>query len=118
MNLFSGRLNKENYVLGEWITLLSLFVFYFLFRFTGLPFTWPAFILPGLPSLIFSYSVGSRRLHDIGRSGWIQLFYLAFFRSIFGSYLFLKKGSDTVNKYGAPPKTGFSLKAVFGISEG
>jgi|tagenome__1003787_1003787.scaffolds.fasta_scaffold19804120_2 uncharacterized membrane protein YhaH (DUF805 family) len=54
-------------------------------------------LLPGL-------AVGSRRLHDTGRTGWWQLIY---FVPIVGIlvliYLLTRRGTDDANRFGEPP---------------
>lgn len=57
-------------------------------------------ILILLPSL----AVGSRRLHDIGRSGWWQLIYITIIGIILLIVWFATIGSSKKNKHGAPIK--------------
>ena len=57
-------------------------------------------ILILLPSL----AVGSRRLHDIGRSGWWQLIYITIIGIILLIVWFATIGSSKKNEYGAPIK--------------
>ena len=54
-------------------------------------------ILILLPSL----AVGSRRLHDIGRSGWWQLIYITIIGIILLIVWFATIGSSKKNEYGA-----------------
>ncbi len=56
-----------------------------------------AMLLPGL-------AVGSRRLHDTGKSGWFQLIGLIpFIGTLVMIYLMAQPGQPGSNEYGAPP---------------
>ena len=50
--------------------------------------------------LIPGINVCSRRLHDVGRSGWWQLLYFTIIGSFLILYWTLKKGSEESNKFG------------------
>ncbi len=52
-----------------------------------------AFLLPTL-------AVGSRRLHDIGKSGWWQLLSLTIIGIILLIYWFVQPGDQAENEYG------------------
>ena len=58
-----------------------------------------------LAMLIPSLAVAARRLHDTGKSGWLQLLFLI---PIAGLILWIiwmaKEGDDGMNKYGPSPK--------------
>lgn len=54
--------------------------------------------------LIPSLAVGSRRLHDIGRSGWWQLIYFTIIGIILLIVWFATIGSSKKNVHGAPIK--------------
>ena len=62
-------------------------------------FVWIGYFIVLLPSL----AVGSRRLHDTGRSGWWQLLYLTVIGVIVLIVWWVADG-DKKNKYGAPIK--------------
>lgn len=68
--------------------------------------------LYGLAVLIPSLAIGARRLHDIGKSGWMQLVALIPFAGIIWLIiLFAKKGDVGGNNYGEPAlETEKSLK--------
>jgi uncharacterized membrane protein YhaH (DUF805 family) len=64
-------------------------------------------IVWGLATLIPTFAVGARRLHDSGLSGWWQLLYLATIVPLLGLlvliamlYLFMRSSTEGENKYG------------------
>ena len=59
-------------------------------------FVWIGYFIVLLPSL----AVGSRRLHDTGRSGWWQLLYLTGIGSLVILYWNIQKGTEETNKFG------------------
>ena len=57
----------------------------------------------GFATIIPTFSVGARRLHDVDSSGWWQLLLLVpLFGAIFLIYLMLQPGVAEENKYGPP----------------
>lgn len=57
-----------------------------------------------LATLIPSLAVGARRLHDVNKSGWLQLLGLIpILGWIYLIYVCAQPGDATDNKYGAPP---------------
>jgi uncharacterized membrane protein YhaH (DUF805 family) len=61
--------------------------------------------LYSLAVLIPTLAIGTRRLHDIGKSGWMQLVALIPIAGwIWIIVLFAKKGDENNNEYGAPSK--------------
>ncbi|WP_159295539.1 DUF805 domain-containing protein [Tenacibaculum maritimum] len=66
----------------------------------------PIYGIYSLGVLIPNIALSIRRLHDIGKSGWLLL--LAFIPLIGGIYLlilFVTNGDSGNNEYGADPKT-------------
>lgn len=53
--------------------------------------------------LIPSFAVGSRRLHDIGRSGWWQLLIFTIIGGLLLIYWFAKAPSEEDNIHGPAP---------------
>lgn len=49
-------------------------------------------------------AVSTRRLHDIGKSGWWQLIYLLPFGMFYGVYLSITEGEGD-NEYGKDPES-------------
>ena len=52
--------------------------------------------------LLPSIGLGVRRLHDVGKSGWLLLICLIPFGVIYVIYLFAQKGDEGDNQYGSP----------------
>ena len=52
--------------------------------------------------LLPSIGLGVRRLHDVGKSGWLLLICLIPFGVIYVIYLFAQKGDEDINQYGSP----------------
>lgn len=62
--------------------------------------SWAFSVATLLPSL----AVGARRLHDINKSGWLQLIWIIpILGWIYMIYLLVQKGDAGDNQYGAPP---------------
>jgi uncharacterized membrane protein YhaH (DUF805 family) len=62
--------------------------------------------LASLAMLVPALAVGARRLHDIGKSGWLQLLGLIpIVGWIILIYWACQPGQPEANQYGAPPST-------------
>ncbi len=85
---FDGRASRAEF---WWFTLFT-----FLMSFATYGF---GCIVTFLPSL----AVGSRRLHDTGRSGWFQLLSLIPFVGLILIYWFAISGDQGTNQYGPKP---------------
>ena len=56
-----------------------------------------------VPFIIPIFAAGSRRLHDTGRSGWLQLLILIpFLGALILIFLFAQKPDPMENRYGVP----------------
>ena len=62
-------------------------------------------MIVGLALLIPSISIGARRLHDTGRSGWWQLIYFVPLIGLIVMIVFLVQDSHDDNNYGINPKS-------------
>ncbi len=61
-------------------------------------------LLFSLAVLLPSLAVGTRRLHDINKSGWLQLLWLIpILGWIFLIYLLAQEGNAEANQYGETP---------------
>ena len=96
---FTGRARRKEY----WMFILIYFVINIILVVLGLD------IISGLVALgllVPSISIGARRLHDTGRSGWWQLLGLI---PVIGSIVlivFLAQDGHDANDYGVNPKSG------------
>ena len=61
------------------------------------------FGLAYLATMIPAVAVTCRRLHDVGKSGWNQLWALTGIGAFYVLYLLIKPGHDGSNSYGDPP---------------
>lgn len=85
---FSGRASRAE------------FWWFYLFTFLVSLFTC------GVACLVFlipQYAVGARRLHDTGRSGWLQLLGLVPFVGLILIYWWVLEGDQGTNQYGGKP---------------
>ncbi len=108
-NLFKGRLNRRNYLLRfivQWIIYYILIII----------FENASFILLIL-FLFMGFSLGTKRLHDLGYSGWFNLLIIIPFIGLFLLiYLFLAPGQKTENKYGLATAGSINFrKTLFGV---
>ena len=106
---FSGRVNRKEYGVFYLIMLILMFVLAYIDGLTGLYITTMSNQV-GIISTIFTlvvflpaYSMITKRLHDIGKSGsWSLLLMAPLVGTIFLFVLFLKKGDPGINQYGPP----------------
>ncbi|MFL2645837.1 MAG: DUF805 domain-containing protein [Dehalococcoidia bacterium] len=63
----------------------------------------PYRLLDELILLIPNTSIGVRRLHDTGKSGWRLLWLLTIIGFLYVIYLYVQPSDKTPNKYGDPP---------------
>jgi len=70
-------------------------------------------MLFSLAMLVPSLAAGSRRLHDIGKSGWLQLLgFIPVIGWILLIYWAAQPGDAAANAYGPPPETAPAATAV------
>ncbi len=98
---FSGRATRQEY----WMFVLFYLIFHIVLatidRLVGTMFLVPIF---SLALLIPNVSVGARRLHDTGRTGWWQLISLIPLIGVIVLIVFLVQDSHDDNEYGAKEK--------------
>lgn len=127
--LFHGRLNRRSYTVGMLIVVSVLILYiYFLhylihmfypFTITGknilfLFLLFLRFVLwPFLFLLVCSFN--ARRLHDLGYTGWLSLFYFIPVLNLIGFLLLLKGGEKKENKYGKSPEPKIAIKGLLSI---
>ena len=95
---FKGRSSRGAYWWWcLWCVILTLSIEYI---------SYEAGIVFSLATFIPSWSLGCRRLHDIGKSGWWQLIAFTIIGIIPLLWWSVKKGDDGENKYGADVEAG------------
>tara|TARA_B100002049_G_scaffold184374_1_gene141386 strand:+ start:8067 stop:8408 length:342 start_codon:yes stop_codon:yes gene_type:complete len=98
---FSGRARRKEF----WMYFLFYTIFYFVAaiieELTGNPFIT---VIYALVLLLPTLSIGARRLHDIGRTGWWQLLNIIPLVGFIVLIVFFVQDSKPDNKYGANPK--------------
>ena len=144
--LFSGRLNRKNFIIAYLITslpgiVLTLFKIYIALSapyLVGLSYDTkpilplldnnfvniykfvnnPVLQIVNLVFAAFSVSLIIRRLHDIGKTGWfILLAFIPFLNIIFVLYLLFTKGKPEDNIYGEAPSSKKNIiKDIFCLS--
>ncbi len=96
---FTGRARRKEY----WMFMLIYLIIQVVLTVLGLDL---ALMILGLGLLVPSLSLGARRLHDTGRSGWWQLIYLVPLIGLIVMIVFLTQDSHDENNYGVNPKAG------------
>lgn len=101
---FNGRSTRSEY----WYFIIFNIIIIFVLRIIGIFINSGANVLGFLYSLFIiipTLSVSVRRLHDIGKSGWMILISLVpFIGSIWFIILMIKDSQKGENKYGSNPK--------------
>lgn len=98
---FSGRARRTEY----WMFMLFYTIFYLILALVGsLLGTEILSLLFSLALLVPSLSIGARRLHDTGRSGWWQLLYILPIIGFIVLIVFFVQDSHDENSYGGNPK--------------
>ena len=92
---FNGRASRSEYwwfVLAEVIVLIvASLIHQYVYFIAAL-----GFLLPAL-------AVGARRLHDIGKSGWLQLLMIIPIVNLVLIYFYVQPTQPESNSYGEPP---------------
>lgn len=98
---FTGRARRKEYWMFALFYLIVYIVLSVIDSILGIP---ALTLLFSLGSLIPSLSIGARRLHDTGRSGWWQLLALIPLIGAIILIVFLVQDSHPDNEYGPNPK--------------
>jgi len=98
---FTGRAHRKEY----WMFILIYMTINVVLAVLGLGII-SALVALGL--LVPSISIGARRLHDTGRSGWWQLIALIPIIGLIILIVFLAQDGHDANDYGINPKSGVS----------
>lgn len=107
--VFSGRARRKEYWMFALFNLIFGLVAMVLDNILGIDMEGigygPLYIIYGLGTLIPSIAVGVRRLHDVGKSGWMLLIALIpIIGAIWLLVLFLTDSKPGPNEYGPNPK--------------
>ncbi|MCD6545006.1 MAG: DUF805 domain-containing protein [Flavobacteriaceae bacterium] len=99
---FKGRAGKKEF----WMFILVYFILSIIAGAIGNFINMPSISsLLGLALFVPSLAVGARRLHDTGKSGWLQLLHLI---PILGTIVlivfWIQDGNTGDNKYGSTPE--------------
>lgn len=124
--LFRGRLNRRNYLIGVVLIyafiLVASFILVFFFGYTpgeeNMTGTELIFYLIVYAIVLFyGFSLGIRRFHDLGKSGWFVLLNLIPIVNIIVTiWLFVGAGQSVNNKYGNPPMPKIDIKDILGLA--
>ena len=98
---FTGRSRRQEY----WMFVLIYMIINIVLAVLGMDIISG---IVGLALLVPSISIGARRLHDTGRSGWWQLIYFVPLIGLIIMIIFLAQDSHDANEYGDNPKSNVS----------
>ena len=103
---FKGRASRSEYWRFYGITIVIAVIFNVL---SALVMDTALASVVGLISIVYNLAIllpsiglAARRLHDIGKSGWMLLISLIPFGIIYVIYLLAQKGDEGDNQYGSP----------------
>lgn len=102
---FKGRARRKEYWMFTLINLIIAVVLGIVGGLIKFPFISTIY---GLAVLLPGVAVGVRRLHDLGKSGWLLLLGLIPLVNFYLLYLFCLEGEKTTNAWGPDPKAGES----------
>jgi uncharacterized membrane protein YhaH (DUF805 family) len=101
-NLFSGRINRLQYLFGSLFVALVLIVG--ITPFKSLQETRLFVVFGVIAFFVFSYSLVVRRVHDTGHAWYFMLlWFVPFVGFFFWLYILFQKGEIAENVYGQPP---------------
>lgn len=108
---FNGRARRQEYWMFILIHLLIIFGLGFILGDLSVVLDFPEleYLLFGyfLATIIPTFAVIARRLHDSGKSGWMMLVkFIPFIGGIWLIVLLTTKGNQGNNHYGPDPKNG------------
>jgi uncharacterized membrane protein YhaH (DUF805 family) len=106
---FSGRARRKEYWMFVLFNMIFAIVAMILDNVFGIAMEGigygPLYGLYCLAIIIPSIAVGVRRLHDVGKSGWMMLIsFIPLIGAIWLLVLFVTDGNQGENQYGANPK--------------
>ena len=93
--MFKGRASRKEY----WICFL-IHIYFVIITSIFIPI-WIIYLIV---TLIPTLALGFRRMHDIGKSGWLLLLQIIFPPlGLYFLFLFMQAGDSNDNEYGPPP---------------
>ncbi|WP_130617542.1 DUF805 domain-containing protein [Dyella amyloliquefaciens] len=98
---FNGRARREEFWMFTLVNIVIAFVIGFVFGLMKMH--WLSSIY-SLAVLVPGIAVGARRLHDIGKSGWMLLIGFVPLVGLYLIYLLAQDSEPRTNRYGANPK--------------
>ncbi|ESU29037.1 aminopeptidase [Flavobacterium limnosediminis JC2902] len=106
---FSGRARRKEYWMFLLFNMIFAVVAMILDNLFGIAFGnigyGPLYIIYAIAMFIPGLAVGIRRLHDIGKSGWMTLIvFIPLIGPIWLLVLLVSEGDRGANKYGKDPK--------------
>lgn len=104
---FSGRARRKEYWMFTLFNLIAIVVASLLDRMLGLGGAagiGPIYGLYGLAVLLPGIAVAVRRMHDVGKSGWVLLLGLIPLVGLVVLYWAIQEGEPGPNAYGPDPK--------------
>ena|SRR5260221_11566765 len=118
--LFKGRINRRNFVLGLFTSIGIIFISFSIIILMGKNFDNPAinpianliWMVIIISFFVFNISIFVRRLHDLGHSGWrVLLNLIPYVSLIMVLYLAFREGNSKSNKYGSVPNKSVKYPA-------
>lgn len=104
---FNGRARRTEYWMFVLFNLIISIILVMVDNFLGTPFNF----IYGLAIIIPGIAVGVRRLHDIGKSGWMLLIaIIPIIGAIWLIVLLATSGDYGDNEYGSDPKGGIPIE--------
>lgn len=123
--LYSGRMNRVNYLMANIIVSLLFVVFIALFSFVivHVPFVLKStyiviFAIFSVSCIVAVYmsSFQVRRGHELGYSGRVATIIFVPVIGILGViWFFIAQGQQNNNKYGNPPTNKINIREIFGL---
>jgi uncharacterized membrane protein YhaH (DUF805 family) len=119
--LFSGRVNRKNYLVGLLLFYISTFVFSYVMGvfLSGSMTTEQLEEISWVPVLLtfpFGLSFAVRRAHDIGKTGaYLLLNLIPVVGFIIALNILLKAGDRETNQFGEPPGSSVDLGRLLGF---
>lgn len=100
---FSGRTERTEYWVAMLMHILAALILFMLYSISRLSAFSYLLSLYQMLMIVPLYSLNTRRLHDIGKSGWWQLIGASGIGAVFLLVWLARRGETDENLYGADP---------------